>query len=512
MATDVPVSDPVERSRTAEARRLGIVAPADWVNPEPQPHYHLVVIGAGTAGLVSAAAAAGLGARVALVERHQMGGDCLNVGCVPSKGLIAGGRAWAAVRQARAFGLETHVARADAREVFARMRELRAGIAPVDGAVRFRDLGVDVFLGDGAFASRDAVTVTTPRGTQTLRFGRAVIATGARAALPPTPGLGEIGAHTNETIFELHDVPSRLLVIGAGPIGCELAQAFARLGSAVTLLTDTPTILPREMPAAAAVVADALARDGIRIITDARITAAARSGDERMLAVTHASGPETLGADAVLVAAGRTPNIESLGLDRAGVLATPRGIETDDFLRTANRRIYAAGDVAARWQFTHAADFMARTVVRNALFFGRARVSRLVVPWVTYTSPEVAHVGLTHAEAAAAGDAVTTLVVPMHDNDRAVLDGESDGFLALHLRAGTDRILGGTLVAPHAGEMIGELALAVTHGIGLATLATTIHPYPTQAEIFRKAGDLWNRGRLTPGARRLFATYFHWRR
>lgn len=512
MATDSSSLDPAARSRAAEERRRSAVAPSDWVNPEPQPHYHLVVIGAGTAGLVTAAAAAGLGARVALVERHQMGGDCLNVGCVPSKGLIAGGRAWAAVRAARAFGLEASTTRADGREVFARMRELRAGIAPVDGAARFRDLGVDVFLGDGAFASRDAVSVTTTRGTQALRFGRAVIATGARAALPPIPGLAEIGAHTNETIFDLDDVPARLLVIGAGPIGCELAQAFARLGSAVTLLTDTPTILPREMPEAATVVAASLAHDGIRIISGARITDAARASDERRLTVTHDGGTDTLVGDAVLVAAGRTPNVESLGLDRAGVVATPRGIETDDFLRTANRRIYAAGDVAARWQFTHAADFMARTVVRNALFFGRARVSRLVVPWVTYTSPEVAHVGMTHAEAAAAGDAVTTLTVPMHDNDRAILDGETDGFLALHLRAGSDRILGGTLVAPHAGEMIGELAVAITHGIGLAKLATTIHPYPTQAEIFRKAGDLWNRGRLTPGARRLFATYFRWRR
>lgn len=501
MAPDAPGPDALAPD---EARRLAQVAPRDWPNPVPTDRYHLVVIGAGTAGLVTAAAAAGLGARVALVERHQMGGDCLNVGCVPSKGLIAGGRAWAAVRAARDFGLETTVTRADARAVFARMKRLRADIAVVDGAPRFRELGVDVFLGEAAFADRESVRV----GNARLRFRRAVVATGARAALPPIPGLAEIGARTNETIFDLADVPARLLVLGAGPIGCELAQTFAHLGSQVTLLTDTPTVLPRELPEAGTVVAAALQHDGVRVITQAVITRAERGPDGRALVLRTADGEMRLVADEILVAAGRRPNIETLGLAEAGVTAQPNGVVTDDFLRTTNPRIYAAGDVAARWQFTHAADFMARTVVRNALFFGRARVSRLVVPWVTYTSPEVAHVGMTHAEAAAAGAAVQVLHVPMDDNDRARLDGDTEGFLRLYLQAGSDRILGGTLVAAHAGEMIGELALAVTHRVGLGKLATTIHPYPTQGEIFRKAGDLFNRGRLTPTVQGLFRRWF----
>lgn len=487
-----------------DVRRRALVAPEPWENPAPAPRYDLVVIGAGTAGLVCASAAAGLGAKVALIEQHEMGGDCLNVGCVPSKGIIAGARAWHGVQTARAFGLETSITRADARVTFERMRALRADISVVDSAARFRGLGVDVFRGTGRFtgpATADVAGVT-------LFFRRAVIATGARAALPPIPGLADVGAHTNETIFDVADVPARLLVIGGGPIGCELAQSFARLGSQVTLLTDTDTILPRELPDASRIVAAALAQDGVRLITGAAILRATRSGSTTRLHVRHGTTEEDLDGDALLVAAGRTPNTASLGLDAAGVRATPAGIETNDHLRTANPRIYAAGDVAARWQFTHAADFMARTVVRNALFFGRAKVSALIVPWVTYTSPEVAHVGMTHTEAAAAGARVQTLHLPMHEVDRAILDGDTDGFLRLYVEAGSDRILGGTLVAVHAGEMIGELALAVTHRIGLGKLATTIHPYPTQAEIFRKAGDLWNRGKLTPTAKRLLARWF----
>lgn len=487
-----------------DARRLAEVAPSDWVNPVPAARYQLVVIGAGTAGLVTAAAAAGLGARVALIERHQMGGDCLNVGCVPSKGIIAGARAWAGVAAARAFGLDATIRSADAGVTFERMRSLRADIAKVDGAARFRSLGVDVFFGEGRFTGPDAVQV----GTTTLRFRKAVIATGARAALPPIPGIADVGARTNETIFDLAAVPARLLVIGAGPIGCELAQSFARLGASVTLLTDTPTILPREMPEAAAVVAEALLAAGVRIITGADIREATEQNGERQLRVKHSGTEETVAGDELLVAAGRAPNIDGIGLEVAGVRTTRGGIATDDHLRTDNPRIYAAGDVAARWQFTHAADFMARTVIRNALFFGRAKVSALVVPWVTYTSPEVAHVGMTHVEAAAAGDRVQTIHVPLHDNDRALLDGDSEGFLRLYVQAGSDRILGGTLVATHAGEMIGELALAVTHRIGLGKLATTIHPYPTQGEIFRKAGDTFNRGKLTPGAKRAFRWWF----
>lgn len=486
-------------------RRLAAnVHPADWVNPVPAGTYDLVVVGAGTGGLVTAAGAAGLGARVALIESDRMGGDCLNVGCVPSKGVIAAARAWHGARHAEAFGGPAVDGGEDFGAAMSRMRRLRADLSAVDSVRRFTGLGVDVFLGRGRFTGTNQVDV----GGHLLRFRRAVIATGARAAAPPVPGLAESGYLTNETIFSLTSRPRRLLVLGAGPIGCEMAQAFARLGSEVTVLDRGPRVLPRDDPDAAAVVHRALVQDGVTFRLRATLERVERHAAETVVTCSVDGASHSVTGDLLLVAAGRAPNVEDLGLDAAGVAFDRLGVSVDDRLRTTNHRIYAVGDVCSRFQFTHSADFQARLVIANALFLGRGRNSRLVIPWSTYTSPEVAHVGITAEDAARDGVALDTVTVPLHDVDRAVLEGETEGFLRVHLRQGSDRILGVTIVDAHAGELIGEGCVAVTNRMRLGALGRTIHPYPTRVEAYRKAADQWRRDKLTPTVRRVLALWF----
>ncbi len=487
------------------------VHPADWPNPEPRNRYNLVVIGAGTAGLVCAAGAAGLGARVALIERHLLGGDCLNTGCVPSKALIRAARAAHEARTGAAYGLEAgpEGALPDFAAIMARMRRLRAEISRHDSARRFRDqLGVDVFLGEARFTGADCVEVA---GRQ-LTFHRAALCTGARAALPDIPGLSAAEPLTNETLFTLTDLPRRLAVLGGGPVGCEMAQAFARFGSRVTLVQHGPQLLAREDSEVAALLATVFAREGIEVRLNSRVTGVRIEGAERVLDLDGAGGAEQLRVDAILVAAGRAPNVEGLGLDTAGIEFDRHGVRVDDRLRTTNPRVFAAGDLCSAFKFTHAADAQARILLANALFPGRQKASRLVVPWCTFTDPEVAHVGLTAAQAEAQGIKATTLTVALTEVDRCVLDGETEGFARVHLRHGTDTILGATIVGRHAGEMIAELALAMTAGLGLGVIGRTIHPYPTRTEAVRKLADAWSRTRLTPTLRRLFAGWLAWRR
>ena len=493
-----------------DAALLANVRPPDWTNPTPAGRYNLVVVGAGTAGLVSAIGSAGLGARVALIERHLMGGDCLNVGCVPSKALLRAARAAADVRDAGALGVRVPPGtRVDFGAVMERMRRLRARISRADAAARYRDLGVDVYLGEARFAGPDTVSVAD----RTLRFTRAVVATGARATAPPIPGLAEAGYLTNETVFALTTLPARLAVIGAGPIGCELAQAFARFGAAVTLLEVAPRILGREDGDAAARVGAALTRDGIRTLTGCRVHGVTMAGGGRRLDVEAAGRRETIEADAILVGAGRAPNVEGLGLEAAGVtFDRTAGVRVDDRLRTTNRRIYAAGDVCTAQRFTHHSDFQARIVIQNALFLGRAKASALTLPRCTYTDPEVASVGLGEAEAAERGVRLRTFVQELEDVDRAILDGEPEGFVKIHVARGSDRIVGATIVARHAGEMVSEITLAMVHGVGLGKIARTIHPYPTQADAIRRLGDAYNRTRLTPLVKRVFAAWLRWSR
>jgi pyruvate/2-oxoglutarate dehydrogenase complex dihydrolipoamide dehydrogenase (E3) component len=486
------------------------VHPPDWVNPEPAPRYNLVVIGAGTAGLVAAAGAAGLGARVALVERELMGGDCLNVGCVPSKALIRAARAAAEVRRAGDFGVEVPPGvRVNFPAVMERMRRLRAALSPTDSATRFRGLGVDVFFGQARFVGRDLVEV----GDKMLRFQKAVLATGTRARRPPVPGLAEAGFLTNETVFSLTELPRRLAVIGAGPVGCELAQSFARFGSEVFVIGKQPQVLPREDRDAAERVARAMGQDGVQMVLGSDVRQVEKQGADKILRVRWGDRDAEIRADEILVGTGRSPNVEGLNLEAAGVdYDTKNGVKVNDRLRTSNRRIYAAGDICSPYKFTHAADAMARIVLRNALFLGRARASALVIPWCTFTDPEIAHVGLYEAQARERGMALDTFVQEFNHVDRAVLDGAGEGLVKVHVKKGGDRIVGATIVAPHAGEMISELTLAMVGKLGLGTLARTIHPYPTQAEAIKKTGDAYYRTRLTPFVRWLFGKWLAWGR
>jgi pyruvate/2-oxoglutarate dehydrogenase complex dihydrolipoamide dehydrogenase (E3) component len=487
---------------------LACVHPAEWVNPEAKPRYHLVVIGAGTAGLVSAAGAAALGAKVALVERRLMGGDCLNFGCVPSKALLRSARAVAELRAAAEFGIEIKgEMRVDFPALMARMRRLRADISPNDSAQRFRELGVDVFFGSARFVGLDRVAV----GDQVLHFRRAILAAGTRPAIPSISGLAEAGFLTNESIFSLAELPPRLAVIGAGPIGCELAQAFARFGSRVTLIGNHEQILPREDPDATLIVAQQLQRDGVELSLSSQLARVESHDGARILTLQQQGQTRSVTADAILIAAGRAPNVEQLGLDEAKVnFDAKEGVIVSDRLQTSNGRVFAAGDISSRFKFTHAADAYARIAVQNALFYGRAKASSLVIPWCTYTDPEIAHVGLSKKEARGQGIAMQTFVQQFRHVDRAILDGEANGFAKIHVRAGTDQIVGATIVSRQACEMISEVTLAMVGKLGLKTLAQTIHPYPTHGEALKKIGDAYNRGRLTPMVRWLFEKWFRW--
>ena len=483
--------------------------PPGWVNPTPARKYNLVVIGAGTAGLVSAAGAAKLGAKVALIERNLMGGDCLNVGCVPSKAIIRAARAVVDSRNGAEFGLHSNsqpeINFAAAME---RMRRLRAEISAHDSVDRFRKLGVDVYIGNGRFIGPSTIEID---GTW-LEFSRAIIATGARAAELPIAGLADAGYYTNETIFTFTELPRRMVVIGAGPVGCELAQCFQRFGCQVTVITDGEQILPKEDHDAAAVLRQRLSREGVRIITSGIIQQVSSNGSGKRVSVATDGTTHEVECDAILVSVGRKPNLEGLELDIAAVDYTSQGVVVDNRLRTTNPRVYAAGDVCSRYKFTHAADAMARIVIANALFLARRKVTDLVIPWCTYTDPEVAHVGYYEKEARAAGFNVATITESLTDVDRAVLDGEEEGFARVHYDNKTGRILGGTLVARHAGEMINELTLAMVAKQSVSVLSSTIHSYPTQAEVWRKIGDGYMFTKLTPTVKKVFERWLMWRR
>ncbi|QDV12649.1 Mercuric reductase [Rosistilla oblonga] len=486
------------------------VHPQQWSNPTPTQPYQLVVVGAGTAGLVTAAGAAGLGARVALVERELMGGDCLNVGCVPSKGVIRAARVAAAVRDAESFGVEVPQGVGfDFGKAMQRMRRLRAQISPNDSAQRFAEMGIDVYFGKASFIDAGTLGVTASDGSVVqLNYKKAVIAAGARASAPPIPGLDSVSYLTNENLFSLTELPKRLGVIGSGPIGSEMAQTFARFGSEVFLFERSEKLLPREDPDAAAVVQKHFEKDGIQMLFGAK-DLQVRPADDGAICVqmVQQGKPHEVVVDQLLVAVGRAPNTAGLNLEAVDVKHDQSGIEVDDFLQTTNPRIFAAGDICSKYKFTHAADFQARIVIQNALFsigpFGKKRASGLTIPWATYTSPEVAHVGLYEHDAKEAGIEIDTYTQHFADVDRAILEGQEDGFVKVHTRRGTDKIVGATIVAENAGDMISEITLAMTAGLGLGKIGSTIHPYPTQAEAIRKLGDQYSRTRLTPLSKKI---------
>jgi pyruvate/2-oxoglutarate dehydrogenase complex dihydrolipoamide dehydrogenase (E3) component len=504
--------------------------PPAWVNPKPHDIYNLVVLGAGTAGLVATAGAAALGARVALIEERLMGGDCLNFGCVPSKAVIRASRAAHALQEGCEYGGNTAAARFDFPKAMERMRRLRAEISSHDSVQRFTSLGAQVFLGAGQFVSRDIVEVDGLR----LRFTKAIIATGGRPARPEISGLSEAGFLTNETVFSLTELPTRLVVLGAGPIGCELAQAFQRLGSQVTMITRGARILPREDPDVSALLMERFEHEGMQIIVEATIRHVEQFDGEKIIRFARGASvgdpvadpvedpersrrersrrEEKVSGTEILVSVGRVANVEGLNLKAAGVEYDAKGVKVDDRLRTTNPNIYAAGDVCSSFKFTHAAETMSRIALQNALFFGRKKASNLVIPWTTYTDPEVAHAGFTEQGARNHGFTVETFTLPFAEVDRAILDGETGGFARIHMDAKTRRILGATLVSRHAGESIGELVLAMTQRLRLEALGGVIHPYPTQAEVIKRLGDASLRSRLKPWMRKLLEKYFSFRR
>ena len=482
------------------------VHPPDWKNPSPASNYHLIIIGAGTAGLVTAAAAAGLGARVALIERELMGGDCLNVGCVPSKSLIAAARLAAIGQRAKKMGFaNAGNPDIDFSEVMERMRRQRSQISPVDSAKRFADLGVDVFFGQGSFVDDQTISIqSTSESPTQLKFKKAVIASGARAKIPEIPGLDQVDFLTNETLFSLTELPPRFGVIGGGPIGCEIAQCFARFGSRVSLFERGPNILSREEPDAARVLQDQFEKEKISLFLKSNNLTLEKTENGilvRGLKNDNATPFETT-VDQLLIAVGRTPNLENLNLESAKVKYNDQGIVVNDSMQTSNPKIFAAGDICSKYKFTHAADFQARIVIQNALFaigpIGRKKASQLLIPRATYTSPEIAHVGLYPQEAQEQSIKIDTFTQSFEHLDRAILESTQEGFVKVHTRKGTDQIVGATIVADHAGDLISEVTIAITSKIGLSKIGATIHPYPTYADAIRKLGDQYNKTKLTP--------------
>ncbi len=473
-------------------------------------NYNVVVIGGGTAGLVTAAGTAGLGGRVALVEKDRMGGECLNTGCVPSKALIASARLIEQIRHAEDWGLRPQTPEFEFQDVFARMRARRARIAPHDSEERFRSLGVDVIRGEARFVSPNEVRV----GEIALRAKHFVIATGARPAVPPIEGLDAVRNYTNETIFDaLEGKPDRLVVVGGGPVGCELSQVFARLGVAVTVVQRAPRLLPREDADASSLLRRRFEGEGVTVLLGASVTRARTDADSIRLSLDGGSGPREIACDTLLIAAGKVPNIDRLNLEAAGVAYTAKGVKTNAHLQTSQPHIYAAGDVVGEHHFTHVADHHARIVVRNILLpWPKASVERHVVPWCTFTSPEVARVGLNEDEANRNGIAYERFVQPLEEVDRAVLEGEEVGFAKVLTPPGKDRILGVTLVCERAGDLLAEFAAAMKHGIGLGGIGRVIHTYPTFAEIARKLADQRQRARLTPFVKGVLIRLYRWRR
>ncbi|MEZ4752025.1 MAG: mercuric reductase [Bdellovibrionota bacterium] len=471
--------------------------------------YNLAVLGAGSGGLVCAAGAAGLGAKVLLIEKHKMGGDCLNTGCVPSKALIKSAKVAAQVRQAERFGVRSDGMSVDFRAVMERVQSTIRTIEPHDSAERFRGLGVDVQFGPGSFVSPHEVT----NGERTFRAKKIVIATGSRPAVPSIEGLEKVQVLTSENIWELRELPKNLVVIGGGPIGCELAQCFARFASKVTIVTQGDRLLERDDLEASAALAEALVSEGIEICFETTPQKVSGEVGNLKLECRSKTGTNTqVSCDALLIAAGRLPNIENLNLEGVGIRFNSRGVEVNDRLQTTLSHVYACGDVAGPYLFTHTADFQARAILRNGLFPGSKAIDYRVIPWCTYTDPEIAQVGMTEALANQQGIAYDVTRYDLKDLDRAICDGTNRGFVKVITHKGKDSILGATIVGEHAGDLLQEFVLAMQNGLGLKKIAGTIHTYPTLAEGPKRTADAWMRTLLTDSTKNLLTKFFAWSR
>lgn len=462
--------------------------PPQWRNPEPADRYGLVVVGAGAAGLAAAREAAASGVRVALVERDLLGGDRLNFGCEPSKALVRTARAYAEMRDARSYGATAPPVEVDFHAAMERVLRLRARLSRAISPRMLAAAGIDLFFGHAVFQGPDRLELDG----MPLPFEKVLLATGAEPDVPDIPGLREVGYFTNETIFGIGSLPRRLLVIGGGPLGCELAQVFRRFGSSVIIVQDMPLFLPHEERDAAQILSVAFARDGIEVRLNTAVTAVRHADGEIHADLRSDDYISSVAADAVLVGTGRIPRLDDMGLDAAGVTHDPvRGVHVDPHLCSHNPAVYAAGDACMAHRFTHVAVATARMAVANALRGERQRLDKLVIPWCTYTDPEIAHVGLYVREAMRDGIAISTSTIPLHAVDRAVLDGDDVGFIKLHVADGSDHILGATIVSRSAGELIGQVTQAMANGIGVRGLARVIHPYPTESSAIGEAARAW---------------------
>jgi len=482
---------------------ISLVHPQNWVNPIPQSCYDLVVIGAGTAGLVVSAGVAGLnlGLKVALIEKHLMGGDCLNFGCIPSKTMIRSAKVISEIIKAKKLGINITAKEIDFALIMERMRQIRADISYHDSAQRFKSLGVDVFFGEARFFSQNTIEVNQ----QKLTFKKAVIATGAKPIKPTIKGIETVPFYTNETIFSLTELPSSLAVIGGGAIGCELAQLFQRLGSQVTIFHKYNHLLNKEDDETAEIIQNIFKKEGINLILNAQILQVEKTDQGHKIYYQSNQKEASIIVQEMLIAVGRSPNIEGLNLEVVGVEYDQKGVKVNDYLQTTNPKIYGAGDICLSSKFTHTADAAARIVIKNALFspfgLGKAKFSNLVIPWVTYTDPEIAHVGRNEKVLQQQGIPYQTIKIMMSEVDRAIADGETEGFVKIYHHKGS--VLGATIVASHAGEMLSEITLAMVNKISLNQLSNVIHSYPTQAEAIKKAADAYRRTLLTPITRKI---------
>jgi pyruvate/2-oxoglutarate dehydrogenase complex dihydrolipoamide dehydrogenase (E3) component/uncharacterized membrane protein YdjX (TVP38/TMEM64 family) len=476
---------------TIKARRVY----ARWARPARFDR-NLVVIGAGSAGLVSAYIAAAVKAKVTLIEKHRMGGDCLNTGCVPSKALIRSARLLAEIRGAKELGIRWASADFELADVMERVQRVITAVAPHDSIERYTALGVECIEGEARITSPWTVEVTTSDGARALTARSIVIAAGARPLVPPIPGIEETGYLTSDTVWGLRQLPKRLVVLGGGPIGCELAQCFARFGSEVTQVEMLPRLLIREDPEISEMVAQSFRKEGVRILAGHKAKAFRTENDEKVLVAEHDGKEVRIAFDQLLVAVGRIANTEGYGLEELGIPVTrARTVETNEYLQTIYPNIYACGDVAGPYQFTHTASHQAWYAAVNALFGGlrRFRTDYSVIPWATFTDPEVARVGLNETEARERKVRYEVTTYGIDDLDRAIVDGTARGVVKVLTVPGTDRVLGVTIVGEHAGDLIVEYISAMRHGIGLNKILGTIHIYPTMAEANKYAAGAWKR-------------------